>query len=120
MFQFFNIFNITPLFGTIAPPISGYPADIGGLTSFLTNILRLVFLAAGIWAFINFILAGYSFLSASGDPKKIAASWEKIWFTVIGLVIIVGSFILTAIVGFLVFGDPLFILKPRIYGPPNS
>ncbi len=105
------------MFGTIAPPLPGYDTGITGLTTFLTNILRVVFLAAGIWAFINFILACYTFLSASGDPKKIASAWEKIWFTVIGLVIIVSSFVLAGIVGFLVFGDPLFILKPKIYGP---
>lgn len=107
----------TPLFGTIAPPITGYPADVSGLTVFFTNILRLAFLIAGIWAFLNFILAGYSFLSASGDPKKITAAWEKIWLSVVGLIIIVGSFVLAAIVGFLVFGDPLYILRPQIYGP---
>ncbi len=104
-----------PLFGTIAPPITAYPPCIEGLTMLAVNILRLAFLIAGIWAFLNFIVAGYTFLSASGDPKKITQAWEKIWVSIVGLVIIVASFILAAIVGFLLFGDPLFILRPKIY-----
>ncbi len=105
------------MFGTIAPPITGYPSDPSGLIMLLTNFLRLAFVIAGIWAFINFILAGYSFLSAGGEPKNISSAWQKISMTVVGLVIIVGSFILAGIIGFLVFGDPLFILRPKIYQP---
>lgn len=108
---------VTPIFGTVAPPISGYDTGVGGLVVFATNLMRLAFLGAGLWAFLNFLLAGYSFLSASGDPKKVSAAWEKIWLSLVGLIVIVGSFVLAAIIGFLVFGDPLFILKPRIYGP---
>lgn len=108
---------VTPLFGTVAPPITGYASGIEGLTSLITNLLRLAFLGAGLWAFLNFLLAGYSFLSASGDPKKIGQAWEKIWLSLVGLIVIVSSFILAGVIGFLVFGDPLFILKPTIYQP---
>lgn len=117
MFTSSNNLLANSLFGTVAPPITGYPTDPSGLTILVTNILRLAFLGAGIWAFFNFIVAGYSFMSASGDPKKITAAWEKIWQSIIGLVVIVGSFILAAVVGWLIFGDPLFILRPRIFGP---
>ena len=39
----------------------------GGLILFLTNILRLVFVVAGIFAFINLILAGFQYLGAGGE-----------------------------------------------------
>ncbi len=107
----------TPLFGTIAPPITNYPTDISGITVFFTNILRLAFVVAGIWAFINFILAGYSFLTASGDPKKLAAAWQKIYFSIIGLAVLAASFILAGVIGYVIFGDVLFILRPKIYTP---
>ncbi|MBI2029285.1 hypothetical protein HYT02_02635 [Candidatus Gottesmanbacteria bacterium] len=105
------------LFGTIEPPIGGYSADISGLTQLATNLIRLAILGAGIWAFFNFLVAGFSFLTASGDPKKVAAAWERIYLSVVGLVVIIASFILAAVVGFVVFGDPLFILRPQIYKP---
>ncbi len=117
-----EVFAVEPtsIFGTVAPPIGGYSSTIEGLTQLITNILSLAFLGAGVWAFLNFIIAGYSFLSASGDPKKITAAWERIWQSIVGLVVIVASFILAAIVGWLVFGDPLYILKPKIFGPSST
>ncbi len=107
----------TPIFGQISPPTGNYSPDITGLTQLTTNLLRLAILGAGLWAFLNIIIAGFSFLTAGGDPKKVAAAWERIYLSITGLVVIVASFILAAIVGYLIFGDPLFILKPQIYKP---
>lgn len=108
--------DTTPLFGTIAPP-PGITPNIEGLTQLLTNILRLAMVIAGIYALINIMIAGYSFLSSGGDPKAINNAWQKIWLSIVGLVIIVASFLIAGIVGYLLFGDPLFILRPKIYGP---
>lgn len=101
--------------GPININVGNYPTSLTGLTLFITNIVRFAFLIAGIWAFFNFILAGYDFLGSNGDPKKITSATQRIWVSIIGLVLIVGSFILAAIIGYLIFGDPLFILKPNIY-----
>lgn len=111
------MFGIIQLLGTIKPPISGAPTGPEFLMNLLTNIIRFALLIAGIYAFINFILAGYSFLSAGGEPKNIANAWQKIWMTIVGLIVIVGSFLLIAVVSFLVYGDPLKILNPVIFGP---
>ena len=71
----------------------------------------------GLFAFFNLVIAGYGFLSAGDDPKKIEAAWKKIWQSMLGLLFILGSFILAAIFGYLLFGDATAILKPKIYGP---
>ena len=109
------------IIGKVAPPpgVSSYGADgnPSGLITLLNNVLRLMIIVAGIFALINFILAGYSFMSAAGDPKKIELAWAKIWQSIVGLLIIVGSFALAALVGWLIFKDPGAILKPVIYGP---
>ena len=103
------------IIGPIEVPVGNYPTTLTGLTLFATNVIRFAFLIAGIWAFLNFIIAGYDFLGSNGDPKKISMATQRIWVSIVGLVVIVASFILAAIIGFLVFGDPLFILKPNIY-----
>jgi len=110
------------VFGDIKNPFpilgANYSAEVGpnfGLLVLFNNILRLVFLAAGIFAFFQLIIAGYGFMAAAGDPKKVAASWAKIWQTLLGLVIIVGSFVLAAIIGQIFFGDPMAIIRPTIY-----
>lgn len=89
----------------------------GGLILFVTNILRLLFVAAGVYAFFNIIIAGFEFMNAGGDSKKIGEAWDKIWKSLVGLVLIVGSFALAALFGYLIFGDAGFILSPKIYGP---
>lgn len=88
-----------------------------GLILLFTNLLRLIFVVAGIFAFINIIIAGFQYMSAAGDSKALTAAWARIWQTLIGLVIIVVSFALAALFGYLIFGDPGYILRPSIYGP---
>ena len=78
---------------------------------------RIRWVIAGLYAFLNIIFAGYGFLSAGGDPKKIEMAWGKIWQSLIGLLIIGGSFILAAIFGWLLFKDPMFLVYPKIDSP---
>lgn len=103
--------------GTVSPP--GALNRFGTITSGGPgNLLQLVFdllvIGGGIYALINLILAGYSFLSAGSDSKAIEAAWAKIWQSVIGLVFIAGSFLLAAIFGQLIFGSPTAILNPTL------
>lgn len=116
--------NSTDIIGTITNPLPrAYQgvtaAQGGGLILFLTNILRVAFIVAGMYAFINLILAGYQYMSAGGDAKKIEAAWGRIWQSLMGLILVVGSFALAALFGYLLFGDAGFILNPKIYGPGN-
>lgn len=91
-----------------------------GLVTLLSNLLQLVFIAAGIYAFFNLIFAGFQFMSAGGDSKAIEKAWSKIWQSLLGLVIVVGSFALAALIGFIVFGRADYILNPKIYGPGSG
>lgn len=105
-------------FGTIDNPLpitSTQPG--GGLIVILNNVLRLVFVIAGIFAFLKIILAGLAFINAGGDPKKIEAAWATIWQSLIGLVVIIGSFAVAALAGQIFFGRADAILNPTIYGP---
>lgn len=117
------------IFGIIKNPLQiinpqGYggikPGEGQGLIFFLNNIIRLLIVVGGLFAFFNLILAGYGFMSAGDDPKKMAAAWAKIWQSMMGLLFILGSFVLAAIFGYLLFGDPRAILNPKIYGPATQ
>ena len=110
------------IIGQITPPDVFNPDQYGpvgqaggGLIGFLNNIIRLLIAVGGIWAFINLILAGYGFLGAGDDPKKMTAAWSKIWQSMLGLFFILGSFVLAAIFGYL-----LFILDFRDLTPPPT
>lgn len=106
--------------GTQFKPYGSITAPGKGFALFFTNILRLVFIGAGIYALVNLITAGYQYMTAGGDTKALAAAWARIWHTLLGLVIIVGSFALAALFGYLIFGDAGFILNPKVYGPGSN
>jgi hypothetical protein len=106
------------IFGPITSPYKGYE-DLcaSGPTVFLTNVVKLVIVAAGLFAFINLIIAGFGYISSSGDPKATTAAWQKIYMSLIGLIIMVASFAVAVLIGTLLLGDPSAILSPTIYGP---
>lgn len=108
-------------FGTVTAPgaLSQYGTDpgraIGGL---INKFLQLLIIGAVIYTLFNLVLAGYDFLSAGDDSKKVSGAWMKIWQSLLGLAVSAGAFVLAAIFGQLIFGDPLFILNPTIPTTP--
>lgn len=115
--------SIAQVFGQVGKPpgVSAYGSVFAtsgsGLTKFITNILRFLIVGAGIFALFNLVMAGYGFMSAGGDAKKVADATAKIWQTLMGLAIAVGSFVLAAIFGKLLFGDYNALLQLRVFGP---
>lgn len=108
-------------FGSFAPPpgIVDYSAtgEVTALILFLSNVLKIIIYAAGLFALINLLVSGIQYLGSSGNPEMIKQASSRIWMSVLGLVIIASSFILAAIVGQVFFGDAALIIKPVIPGP---
>ncbi len=105
------------IFGTVEQPAALSKFDDGtgiGIGKFLNLAFQLLIVGAGIYALLNFIFAGYAFLSAGDDSKKIEGAWAKIWQTALGLAIAGGAYILAGIFGYLIFNDWNFILSPSI------
>lgn len=104
-------------FGTIAPPpgVDKYnqEAEIG-IIIFMSNIIRLATVVAGIWTLINFVLAGWIYLTNSNSSDAGQKASQKMINTVIGLVIIVLAYSIAGLIGLLVFGDATYILNPTI------
>ncbi len=106
------------LFGNIKPPpgISQFSGGSqGGIVFiFLNNILKLLGFIAGIYALFQIIIAGYTYISAAGDPKKNEQAWAMIWQSLLGLLVVAAAFTVAAVVGKLLKID---ITNPIIYGP---
>jgi hypothetical protein len=105
------------IFGEIKAPIDNayFTGSNGsGLFLFLSNIFKLAGTIAGIYFIIQIIIAGYGYLSASGDEKKTAQAWATIWQSIIGLLIVASAFILTSALSNLIGIDPT---NPKLYGP---
>lgn len=102
------------IIGEVNPPADIGSVEQGALGVFIQRIIWILIIGAGIYALINLILAGYAFMSAGDDPKKIQGAWAKIWQTLLGLAFAAGAFVIAAIIGQLIFGEALSILKPEI------
>lgn len=105
------------LFGPIQNPLPNYGDVDVGLIQLLNNVLRLIFVVAGLYALFQFITAGFDFISAGGNPESVTKAWNKIWQALVGLFIIIGSFLLSMVIGQLLFGDSRAIIEPKLYGP---
>jgi len=104
-------------FGTVPVPsgLAKYNANPGtAIGTLIQTAIWILIGGAAIYALFNFILAGYAFMSAGDDPKKVAGAWSKIWQTALGLAVAAGAFVLAAIFGQLIFGSATFILNPTI------
>lgn len=102
-------------FGTIEPPEVLRGKEPGtGIGGLIQQAIWLLIIGAGIYSLFNLIFAGYAFMSAGDDAKKVAGAWAKIYQTMLGLAVAAGSFVLAAIFGELIFNDATFLLNPVI------
>lgn len=73
-----------------------------GLVSVLnavSSVVGIMTLAASIWFLFQILYAGYEWVSAGGDTKKIGGARDRITHAFIGLVIVVGAWSLLAVAG---------------------
>lgn len=107
-------------FGQVNPPpaLSGYDTTSPqGLFTFLNNIIKLLIFGAGLFTLVNLILAGYGFITAGGNSESITAAWAKIWQSLLGMVIVVGSIVIAGVIGVVIYGDQNALLIPQLFGP---
>lgn len=102
------------LLGPIQNPTAYAKYGDQGLFVFISNIFKLAGVVAGIILIFRIITAGYSYLSAMGDPKKFQAAGDTITQSFLGLVVVAGAFILAGLVARF---TGINILNPTIYGP---
>lgn len=116
--------QIQNVFGTIEAPeavqrygVIGDPNSPGGPTAFISNVVILITIIAGIWALINILLAGFTLVTSDGDSKKISEMSSKITNTFLGLLVMVAAPLIAAIFGLFLFGQADYFLNPQIFGP---
>ena len=121
MFALTYILLAEPIFGSVSPPpgVASFnaasPSGIG-LILFVSNLIKIITIIAGLFGLFNIISAGYTFLGSNGNPKAAEEATTRLFMSLIGLLVIVGAFGITSIVSLLMFGDATFILNPQIPG----
>lgn len=94
----------------LKPATSGTTA-LTQITSTISSVIGFMTIAAGIWFLFEMLFAGYEWISAGGDAKKLEGARERITHGFLGLLIIVAAWALLAIVGQLL-GTDLLLSNP--------
>jgi hypothetical protein len=74
-------------------------SPLATIVDYVSSIVGIMTIFASIWFLFNILYAGYEWISAGGDTKKVAGARDRITHAFMGLVIIAGAWSLLAIAG---------------------
>jgi|GEM_PF-921986 len=89
------------------------PDDVA-LFFFLNKFIVVINVLAGIWVIVNLTLAGYDYIVSQGNDSAYQRVRDKITMSFIGLGLLVVAYAAVAIISSIFFGDPSFVLKPKL------
>lgn len=112
------------IIGGVEPPgsVAAMNAESGGeigLIFFASRAINLANIVAGILVMINFVFAGFLYISGAGSASNMTKINERMMWSVVGILVIVSSYTLAAIFGLVFYGDPTFIINPTLTGAVN-
>jgi hypothetical protein len=73
--------------------------DLNAIPQLFANILAVAISLIGIVSFVMFLSGGLKMMTSGGDPKQLEAAKGTITYSVLGLVIAIGSFLILTYVG---------------------
>jgi len=111
-----------PIVGGVTPPqaiskwrfVDGYSSI--GIINFLSMLVRLATIIGGIITMLNFVWAGFTYVTSAGSSDANSKVKDKLTYSVIGLAIIVSAYTGAGLIGLIFFGDAGFILSPKLEG----
>ena len=110
------------IIGGVEPPtaVSAINSESGseiGIIFFISRLITVANIVAGILVMINFVLAGFIYITNAGNTAANTQVTEKLTWSVIGILVIVSSYTLAAIFGVIFYGDPTYVLSPTLETP---
>lgn len=96
--------------GRIVEGGTGSGPAASAFVGIISNIIGIMTIVAGIWFLFQFIIGGFGFMTAGGDPKKMGEARTKITSALIGLIIVVAAYAIIHLIGALLGFD---ILNPQ-------
>lgn len=108
------MFLTSPL-GTIRPPPTLMGGDLSAIGPFISRLIGLALILGGLFILVNLITAGY--LYVQGGQQNLTKAWDKIWQSLLGMIIMAMAVLITGIISWFIFEDPAFLLNPTIPSP---
>ncbi|MDP2632102.1 MAG: hypothetical protein Q8P25_00060 [Candidatus Curtissbacteria bacterium] len=96
------IFIISAYFlASFIAPVYAAPGDpytISQVVDVLERIINLLAPAAGIAFFFMMIIGGFQFLNSGGDPKAAGAARTTLTYAILGIILVVASWLILQII----------------------
>lgn len=73
-------------------------ATLDCLTTVFSNVINALLLFAGTTALIMFLMGGFKFMNAAGDPKKIESAKHSFTYGLLGLAVVFFSYFIIQII----------------------
>lgn len=73
-------------------------ATIQGFECLFANILQVIVFFAGLAFFAMFIVGGFNYLLSSNDPKKVAVASSTLTSAILGLIGVIGSWLILRLI----------------------
>lgn len=80
------------------------------LNIILSNIFTILTISAALWFIFRFIIGGYMWLSAGGNPESVQNAQKTITNAIVGFIIVIAAFMFISLIGALTGID---ILNPQ-------
>ena len=108
--------------GAISPPPgvdvqnarSGLSSNEVAIFFFLSNLLKVANVIAGVWVAFNIVLAAFNDLSGQSSPDAHKKVRDKLTMSVVGLFLLVIAYVAVAMLSIIFFGDAGYILNPTL------
>ncbi|HBC72420.1 MAG: hypothetical protein UX91_C0001G0124 [Candidatus Amesbacteria bacterium GW2011_GWB1_47_19] len=88
------------------------------LTNFISNIIGLMTVIAGVYFLFQIFMAGYKWINAGGDKQAVQDAQKRLTNAFMGLLVVVMAFTITGVIGYFLgipilrFGFLLLGLRP--------
>lgn len=74
-------------------------ATLKGLEGVFSNLLGAALGLAGILLFITFIVGGFQYMTAGGDPKSLESARQTLTYAIAGIILVVLAYLILFFIG---------------------
>lgn len=93
------VYSFTALFLVLTPSVAfAQSADVSKVQTFIQNVIQVLVTLAGLISAGFFVWGGVGYITSSGSPEALDRSKKTIFYSAIGLAIVLGAFVLSNIV----------------------
>lgn len=93
--------SIESVFGRIIPPspIQNLGSGTSGINNFLSKIIQLIYVAAGIIFVFMVLVSGVQWILSGGDKEAVGNAKKRLTWAIIGIVFLALAFVIIRVIG---------------------